>query len=158
MALWERRLFYYLRRLADDEQEAWDILQQTWLKVIKGIPSIREPKLFKAWLYSIARRTAADRIRELITENNHRREEPGLEELADQNNGPEDFENASLVHYGLGKLPLEQREILTLFFLEEFSLSEIAGILRLPEGTVKSRLHRARAALRTVLEREGGAR
>ena len=62
------------------------------------------------------------------------------------------------MHYGLGKLPLEQREILTLFFLEEFSLSEIAGILRLPEGTVKSRLHRARLALRTVLTREGGVR
>jgi RNA polymerase sigma-70 factor (ECF subfamily) len=71
---------------------------------------------------------------------------------------PEEFENAAIVHYGLGKLALEQREILTLFFLEEFSLAEISDILKLPLGTIKSRLHRARNSLRTILAREGGRR
>src|SRR3989304_2352193 len=68
VSLWAGRRFFYLRRLTADEQEAWDILQQTGLKVLKGIHSIREPKLFKAWLYSIARRTAADRIRALMAD------------------------------------------------------------------------------------------
>lgn len=153
----ERRLFYYLRRLTDDEEEAWDLIQQTWLKVLRGIHSLRDPRRFKSWLYSIARRTAADRIRSLAVDR-ARQDESNLEEIPDENPGPEDFENAGLVHYGLGKLPLEQREILTLFFLEEFSLAEISDILKLPVGTVKSRLHRARNSLRTVLAREGGHR
>lgn len=153
--IFERRLLYYLRRLTDDEQEAWDLLQQTWLKVLRGIHSVRDPRRFKSWLYTVARYTAVNRLRVLKTDETLR-EESDLEGIADENHGSEEFANANLVHYGLGKLPLKQREILTLFFLEEFSLAEIADILKLPEGTVKSRLHRARNALRSVLIREGG--
>jgi len=151
----ERRLLYYLRRLTNDEQEAWDILQQTWLKVLRSIRSIQDPRKFKSWIYTVAHRTAADRIRALSTEKS-RREESDLDEIADENSDSEHFENAGLVHYGLGKLPIDQREILTFFFLEEFSIAEIADILKLPDGTVKSRLHRARNALWSVLIREGG--
>jgi len=153
----ERRLFYYLRRLTDDEQEAWDLIQQTWLKVFHGIHSLRDPRRFKSWLYSIARHTATNRIRSLAVDK-ARREESDLDLIADENSDPEEFDNAALVHYGLGKLQLEHREILTLFFLEEFSLAEISDILKLPVGTVKSRLHRARNSLRTILAREGGHR
>ena len=155
--VFEKRIFYYLRRLTDDEQEAWDLLQQTWLKVLRGIRSLRDPRRFKSWLYTVARRTAADRIHTLAADR-ARREEPDLDGIADENSFPERFENAGLVHYALGKLPLEQREILTLFYLEEFSLAEIADILKLPAGTIKSRLHRSRNALRSVLEREGGVK
>lgn len=155
VGIFERRLLYYLRRLTDDEQEAWDLLQQTWLKVLRGIRSIRDPRRFKSWLYTVARHTAADRIRALATDKS-RRKEADLDEIADESSDPEHFENVALVHFALGKLPIDQREILALFFLEEFSHAEIADILKLPEGTVKSRLHRARNALRSVLIREGG--
>ena len=157
VGLFERRLIYYLRRLSNDEQEAWDILQQVWLKVIRNIRSIKDPRKFKSWLYTVAHRTASDRIRALATEKT-RRKESDPDEIADGNSDWEHFEKADLVHYGLGKLPLDQREILTFYFLEEFSIAEIAGILNLPDGTVKSRLHRARNALRSVLSREGGHR
>ncbi len=156
VALWERRLFFYLRRLAGDEQEAWDLLQQTWLKALRGIGSIREPRRLSAWLYTLARRAAADRIRELAADRQHRADQSELEALADESPGPEEFENAALVHRALDRLELAQREILTLFFLEDFSLADIGDILGLPPGTVKSRLHRARAALREILIREGG--
>jgi RNA polymerase sigma-70 factor (ECF subfamily) len=58
------------------------------------------------------------------------------------------------VHFGLSRLELASREVLTLHFLEEFSVAEIAGILEIPPGTVKSRLHRARSELRRILDRE----
>ena len=153
--IFERRLLYYLRRLANNEQEAWDILQQVWIKVIRNIRSIKNPRKFKSWLYTVAHHTAADRISALVKER-ARREEIDLDEMADENSDFEPFENASLVHYGLSKLSVDQREILTLFFLEEFSIADNAGILKLPDGTVKSRLRRARNALRSILIREGG--
>ena len=153
--IFERRLLYYLRRLANNEQEAWDILQQVWIKVIRNIRSIKNPRKFKSWLYTVAHHTAADRISALAKER-ARREEFDLDEMADENSDFEPFENASLVHYGLSKLSVDQREILTLFYLEEFSIADIAGILKLPDGTVKSRLRRARNALRSILIREGG--
>lgn len=153
--IFERRLLYYLRRLANNEQEAWDILQQVWIKVIRNIRSIKNPRKFKSWLYTVAHHTAADRISTLAKEQ-ARREEFDLDEMADENSDFKPFENASLVHYGLSKLSVDQREILTLFYLEEFSIADIAGILKLPDGTVKSRLGRARNALRSILIREGG--
>jgi RNA polymerase sigma-70 factor, ECF subfamily len=158
VALWERRLFFYLRRLTGDEQEAWDMLQQTWLKALRGIDSIREPRRLNAWLYTLARRAAADRIRELAADRQRHADDTELEAIADESPGPEEFENAALVHWGLDKLELAQRDILTLFFLEDFSLAEVGEILSLPPGTVKSRLHRAKAALRDKIQREGGER
>lgn len=63
MRLWERPLFYYLRRLAACEADAWDLLQETWLKVLRAINSIRDPRTFPAFLYTTARNTAVSRLR-----------------------------------------------------------------------------------------------
>ena len=61
------------------------------------------------------------------------------------------FDNAEQVHHALDKLPLPQREALTLYFLEELSIEEIAEVLGVPAGTVKSRLHYAKSAIRNIL-------
>jgi RNA polymerase sigma-70 factor (ECF subfamily) len=65
------------------------------------------------------------------------------------------FEDAEQVHRALACLSLRHREILTLFFLEDLSVEEVATILDIPQGTVKSRLHYARWALRKVITEEG---
>ena len=64
------------------------------------------------------------------------------------------FDNVEQVHYGLGKISMTHRDILTLFFLQDLSLEEIAQILQIPRGTVKSRLYYAKQALKNVLEKE----
>ena len=64
------------------------------------------------------------------------------------------LENAELVHFGLGRLGLPEREVLTLYFLDDLTISEIAALLEIPAGTVKSRLFKARRDLRRVLEEE----
>src|SRR5205823_11386108 len=61
--LWERPLFYYLRRLAPCEADAWDLLQETWLKVFRAVNSIRDPRAFPAFLYTTARNAAVSRLR-----------------------------------------------------------------------------------------------
>lgn len=150
---WERPLFYYIRRLIDDEDEARQILQQSWVGVLQGLGKLREPRKLPAWLYSIARRTALTHLRSRYGEQATARESdataPG--DVAD---GQLEFDDAEQIHYGLARLSLVHREVLTLFFLQDLSIDEIAGVLEVPVGTVKSRLHNGKRALKAVLERE----
>lgn len=151
--LWNDRLFYYLRRLIDHEQDATNALQDVWLHAIRDIRSLRDGSRFAPWLYTIARRTAMTHFRREYS----RREESASEMVADEIDDVPDelfFENAELVHFGLGRLGLPEREVLTLFFLEDLTIKEIAELLGIPTGTVKSRLFKARRDMRRVLERE----
>jgi RNA polymerase sigma factor (sigma-70 family) len=149
--MWEKRLFYYIRRLVDDEHDAWQILQETWVKVLRSIRKLREPRKLPAWLYSTARNTAITHLRheyarQSLLENN---------ENISNEMGPDlmlKFDDAEQVHYGLGKLSLPHREVLTLFFLQDFSLEEVAAVLDRPIGTVKSRLYYAKRSLKAVLQ------
>lgn len=154
--IWERPLFYYLRRLAASEADAWELLQETWLKVLKSLKSVHDPQAFPAFLYRIARNAAITRLR--------RPEFFSFEADADlicddaQDDAIRDFQNVEQVHHGLQQLPLMQREALTLFFLQDLSLEEMSVLLGIPLGTVKSRLHRAKKSLRQILtEGEGHA-
>ena len=61
--LWEKRLFFYIRRLVATEEDAWDVLQQTWLKVFQGIKSLKQPGSLATWLYKIARHVAMNQWR-----------------------------------------------------------------------------------------------
>jgi len=61
--LFERQIFYYIKRLVGNETDAWNILQETWIKVIRSIKRIRDPKSLPAWLYSIARMTSMSHLR-----------------------------------------------------------------------------------------------
>ena len=113
---WEKRLFYYIRRLIDDEKEAWQILQEIWLKVLRDIKKLRDGRKLPAWLYRIARNTAishlrAKHIRQALLEH-----DKNLCDIEDDAYSPA-FEDAEQVHFGLGQISIKHREILTLFFL-----------------------------------------
>jgi RNA polymerase sigma-70 factor (ECF subfamily) len=152
---WERRLFYYIRRLADNEEDAWEILQQTWFKVIQKIDSLRQPRTLAVWLYQIARNTAINHLRDKIKKRHlleDKKSEAPVNVEEDDNTFR--FDDADRVHYGLGRLSLPYREVLTLHFLEELSIDQIAEIVNIQPGTVKSRLYYAKQALRAVLEKE----
>jgi len=150
---WERRLLYFIRRLVDREQDAWDVLQQTWLRVLSGIGRLREPRSLGPWLYRVARHAAFDHGQ---VRANYQQFLKDYQAAVPREETPDrkDFETAEQLHGGLVKLHMPHREVLTLFFLEEFSIDEIAEVLEVPPGTVKSRLHHAKKALRTVLGME----
>lgn len=153
---WEKRLFYYIRRLVDDEQEAWHILQETWVKVLQDIKKLREPRKLPAWLYRIARNTAISHLRTKRARQGLLLQDAYLPDAEDDADNLA-FENAEQVHYGLGRISLHHRDILTLFFLQDLSVEEIADALGIPSGTVRSRLYHAKRALRSVLEKEAGS-
>lgn len=155
----ERRLLYYVRRLVDDERDAWDVLQQTWLAAYQGLGRLDDPRALRTWLYRIAHHQAV---------SHHRRRRAGTAQSAaadpsDLGDVPDDSsddrtwaaEAAEQVHAGLSALSIPHREVLTLHFLEDLSVEETATVLGVPPGTVKSRLYYAKRALRDVLERGG---
>lgn len=150
---WEKRLFYYIRRLVSDEEDAWDILQETWLKVIRGIGTLRQPDRLPVWLYAIARNTSMSRLKRRYAEDSLVQESETLAQLeADEE--AFGYEDTELVHHALSRISLQHREVLTLYFLEDLNIEEIAELLGAPAGTVKSRLHFAKRALRAVIEKE----
>lgn len=145
------RLFYFLRRLVASEQDAWDVLQQTWIKVFKNIKTLKEPDRLPVWLYAIARRTAESHWRGRYRREAHAEEHENLTEVAAAEVA-DTFDDAEQVHQGLSRISPAHREILTLHFLEDFSLDDLSEILGIPAGTAKSRLFYAKRALRAVLE------
>ena len=150
--VWERRLLYYIRRIVATEEDAWDVLQEVWLRVWRKVSGIRETSSFRAWVYAVAHNSAIS----------HARHETRVDELhesapvpdADDSAPTFDNDDAARIHRALDRLGPQQRQVLTLFFLEEFSQAEIAEILAIPKGTVKSRLYHARQALRSALDGE----
>ena len=154
IAAWEPRLFYYVRRLVPQESDAWDVLQQTWLGAYESIKSLTDTRLLATWLYRIARNKAISHRRARGSRAADLSEIIGDPAAEDEPDTLEEFENAEAVHRALDELSLAHREALTLHFLQDLSLEQIANVLEVPIGTVKSRLHHAKRELRKVLERE----
>jgi len=151
--LFERQIFYYIKRLVENEADAWNILQETWIKVIRSIKQIRDPKSLPTWLYSIARKTAMSHSRSKYSKEALIDCSTDITEIEDDTQNLS-FDNAEQVHYGLSKISLPRREILTLFFPQDLTLKQIADVLSISIGTVKSRLHYAKHTLRKVLAKE----
>ncbi len=149
----ERPLFYYVRRLVETNEDAWDILQEIWIKAFRGIGSLRETKCFRIWLYRIAHCTAMSHHRAAYRHQSVLVEAFDAEAVteADSTPNPEDAER---VHVALDRLDPHFREVLTLRFLEDLSVDETAEITGVPTGTVKSRLFHAKKALKQILNRE----
>ncbi len=149
----ERRLFYYIRRLVDHEHDAWNILQETWLSVFTSIGSLRQPQLLPVWLYGIARRRVMDYRRGKYADRLIFGNEDAMTAV------PDDYivipiDDAGRIHRGLERLSTAHREVLTLYFLEEMPLEAIAAIVDASVGTVKSRLFYAKQNLRKFMENE----
>ncbi len=96
---------------------------------------------------------AVDRVRRDIARE--RAEDAHLEGLPEATPPSFDTGDAPAIHRALDELSPSHREVLVLHFLEDFSLAEIAGIVQCPEGTVKSRLHHAKKAMRALLTQGG---
>ncbi len=156
VGLWERRLAYYVRRLLAFDDDVQQVLQDVWLKVVAGIGSLHDPGRLAPWLYSLARFTAIDHIRDSAT---RRQLLATVSAEALDGEAAEDvarFDDAEQVHRALSQLGVVDREVLTLYFLDDLSVADIAAVLKIPVGTVKSRLYYARKALKAVLEQREG--
>jgi RNA polymerase sigma-70 factor (ECF subfamily) len=157
--LYQRRLYRYLLFLTGNPALAEDLFQETWIRVLERGHQYNAKSKFESWLFAIARN--------LVIDVSRRKKMPSLEDLGDKDSNqpfdpPDEHsisalqllvsrENQQAVQLSLLKIPAYYREVLLLRFHEEMGLEEIAAMMSTPVSTVKSRLYRGLAALKSAL-------
>jgi RNA polymerase sigma-70 factor, ECF subfamily len=162
---YQERVFRLLLRMLGDRAEAEDLAQEVFISIFKAIDGFRGDSQLSTWVYRVAANHCRNRIKYLTRRRRQLTE--GYDEQGDDHiavaahNGRSDApdqlieakQTESLLQAGLLSLDDEQRELIVLREVEHLSYEEIMAITGLPEGTVKSRLFRARAGLREYIER-----
>lgn len=164
--LYRDRVFNVTFRMLGDRAEAEDIAQEVFIAVFKTIDTFREESKFSTWLYRVAVNHTKNRIKYLSRRNDRNRTE--LDDNTADSDGPslgntirptrpdralEGAQMEQVLQGAIASLDEEHRVLVVLRDVEELSIEEICEITGIPDGTVKSRLHRARAALRKKLQR-----
>ncbi|MFZ5844534.1 MAG: RNA polymerase sigma factor [Pseudomonadota bacterium] len=156
-----RHYFAPLRRFAyqlgADADSAQDAVQEAWIGIAKSLHRLQDVRAFRSWIFRAVRWKVLERVRNQRLQTEPLDEQLHSEFLLQEDAGPAGAERADPVNrmeQAMAQLPAIDRQALHLFYLQEMRVSEIAIALELPAGTVKSRLHRARQSLKTVLEAE----
>jgi len=143
---WQKRLWRYAYNLTGDTEAAWDITQDSWLGIIKGLRKLHDPANFKAWAYRITTNKSIDWIRKSKAEK-----QISIEELQDHQL---EAKHDTGVKELLEKLNIRKQVVLSLYYFEQLSVPEISVALKIPKGTVKSRLHSARKELKELWQKD----
>ena len=146
-------LYGYARWLTGEPHEAEDLVQETYLKALRGFGSFREGTNFRAWMFRILRNTFLASRAGLKTMEPL--DDELVEEIAEEGTPETHFlnrANGEALKHAIAALPLPFREVLLLSDVENMSYKEIGEALAIPIGTVTSRLMRARRRVRAALE------
>ncbi len=139
---WQARFLAHAKRLTGDAHSAEEAVQESWLAVVRGIAKLQQPAAFGIWAYRIVGRECADSIRR------KQRERRNFNGTARAAVAPSESDG---VQQALNKLSVEHREALVLHYLQGMGVAEIAEAIGVRVGTVKSRLHYAREAMRRAM-------
>lgn len=151
---YQHRVFSIALRMLADRGEAEEVAQEVFLRVHRSIRDFRGEARLSTWLYAITSRLSLNRLRS--PRRARRVGEAALMRMADAQPNPgatlEASEVEAALHRAIGELDDEQRIVVVLRDLHGLAYEEIAAVLDLPLGTVRSRLHRARMELKARLE------
>ncbi len=143
-----QKMYRVSASLLHSPQDRQDAVQECVWKAWRKLPQLRDESLFKAWIMRIL-------VNECKRMHRAHWREVAVEEIEiEQPDGVDNRLRDEVLHSAVMQLPEKLRLAVTLFYIDGFSMRETAQILRCPEGTVKQRLHRARTALRILLEKE----
>ena len=158
VTLFQQRLYQVCYRMLGNAQEAEDIAQEAFVRAYVNIHTYDQKRKFSTWLYRIATNLCIDRIRKKKPDYFLDATVPGTDglnmysQIAASGDLPEEeverMETQDRVQYEISRLPDKYRTVIILRYMEELPLQEISDILELPLGTVKTRVHRGREALR----------
>jgi RNA polymerase sigma-70 factor (ECF subfamily) len=153
LTLYGPHLLLFTRKMMQTSPHlAEDVTQEIWLAIYKGLPGLLDISKFRPWAFRIARdRIYREYRRRKITVEPL--EERHVEELPETDGAIADVDVEEL-HRGLDAISPEHREVLMLCFFEELSYEEIASVTGSTLGTVRSRIHYAKRALKIALERK----
>lgn len=148
------------RRIVHDPEEAADLTQEVFVQVWRGLPSFRGAARFRTWLYRIVVNRGLNRLRKRRRERDDVSMDPQMiDSLAAAGNDPYteawQRERRAFIWEQVDRLPAKYRLAVALYYQQELSCAEVAQVLGLPLGTVKTHLYRARQALADVLAEEG---
>lgn len=149
---WQPAALSYAQIVTREKELAAEAVQESWISGIRAIRKLRDPARFRPWFYKIIHNQCINGLR---THQKHLKVNAAqiLEvDLMQASDNMDSLEHQELVNLVLSQMPENQRVILTLFYLSELEVDEIAELLKLPSGTVKSRLHTARGAFRRLSE------
>ena len=161
---YEKNVYNIALRMVGDPDDAADMTQETFIKAYRALSSFRGDSKFSSWLYRIASNVCLDFLRSRsrhpqVSLSTVDEDDRATFELPDMRQNPEEQLMKKLgmeaVRRGLEQLPEQQRQILVLRELGGLSYAELAQTLGLEEGTVKSRIFRARKRLCALLLRDG---
>lgn len=155
IARWQPRLGRFAWRLTNEREAARDIVQDAWLAIVRGIRRLDDPARFRAWAYRIVSNKCSDWIRRRVTQRSANQDlvNADVPSPAEDANATDSNGEVSRLREVLKTLPEQQQAILSLHYLDGMGLAEIAEVIGVPVGTVKSRLYHAREHLRQALER-----
>lgn len=164
--LYQDRVFRFILRLVGSREDAMDLTQDTFMKAHRALPGWRPEAQFRTWLFRIAHNAALDVLRRRqsiafipFAELSADEDSDAAPDMAPQpDQQVSDRQRIGLLERALRELPADQREILLLRELEDMSYAEIATTLDIAEGTVKSRLARARIAALAGYQHYSGER
>jgi RNA polymerase sigma factor (sigma-70 family) len=148
---WTPKLTRFTARKVGSANLAGDIVQDTWMAAIKGLKRLDDASLFPAWLYRIAHRKCVDAIRDNQRQRRLLARAQAEPETVPGSVNPSTTFDLTSVTGAIGQLTEEQRDVVQLFYGEELSIADIAAVLGVPGGTVKSRLYHARESLKKQL-------
>lgn len=166
VARWEQPLFRFAYRILERAEDARDVCQETFLRILSKAERFRDDARFSTWMYQIALNLCRDQLRrrkrwqwvEIDSANEgggRTRSDRRVDVAADPGEEASRAERRRSVARALRRLPAEQREVLVLKEYEGLKFREIAEILGCPESTVKSRMYYGLATLKEALGREG---
>jgi len=152
---WHPRLVRHARRLTGDPEGAQEVAQDAWIAVARGLYRLQDPARFGSWALRIVTRRAAD----WIGRRQRTRQRSAALDAASQVQAPLEAptDDRARVREALGRLAAGERALLAMFYVEDLTVAEIAEVLDVPAGTIKSRLFHARERLRAALEVHDGA-
>lgn len=144
---WQARLVAYARRLVGTREDARDVVQDAWVGVVRGLARLEDPRRFGAFARCIVARRAADASRRPALEVAPLLDDPPA------GAGEEPPPGVERLRRAIAALRPDRRALLALRYREGLDEAAISRLLRVPVGTIKSRLHHVRAELRSVMER-----
>jgi RNA polymerase sigma-70 factor (ECF subfamily) len=149
---YQHKLMRYSTHLVNDKDKALDIVQDSFIKAFINLQGFDTKKKFSSWIYRIVHNEAMNSIKK------YRKEVKMPEDFdfpsdEDMTKEFEDKENVIKVEGCLRKIPLLYSEPLSLYYLDEKTYEEISDILRIPMGTVATRISRARTAMKHICQK-----
>jgi RNA polymerase sigma factor (sigma-70 family) len=152
---YQRLVYYVVNRMVTQAEDMEDICQDVFIKVHKSLPGFEHQSKLSTWIARIAYLTAVNHLKKY--KNDRFNDQPeNLDRLHFTNDNPEllltQKDTSVYINNLIAQLPVQYRTVLTLYHLNEFTCKEIEDITGIPEGTIKSNLHRARKLLKDKIQ------